>query len=255
MLLVFDVGNTNIVIGVFDGAELTGSWRVSTGVERTEDEMCLLLRGLLDGAGLASVTFANMVISSVVPAVTASLTGGVRKALGMEPMLVTNRLRLGIKLDKGAGGEVGADRLVNCVAALKLYGGPAIVIDYGTASKYDVIAADGTFVTGITSPGIGICAEALFSRAALLGRVPLELPPSMIVQNTIESVQAGILGGVIGETEYFVRRLKKETGWADMKVVATGGYVPILAAATDVFDVVNANLTLEGLRLIDEMNR
>ena len=255
MLLVFDVGNTNIVVGVFDGAALVDSWRMSTGVERTKDEMGLLLRSLLDNAGLIGTAFDGAIVSSVVPAVTQALEGGIRRATGITPMIVSNKLRLDIGLEHGAGGEVGADRLVNCVAALKMYGGPAIVIDYGTASKYDVVAADGAFVTGITSPGIGICAEALFSRAALLGRVPLTLPESMLVQNTIESVQMGILGGRIGETEYIVRRLKAELGQPDMKVIATGGYVSTLAAGTDVFDVVNENLTLEGLRLIFDMNR
>jgi len=255
MLLVFDVGNTNIVAAVFEGERLVDSWRMSTGVERTKDEMGLLLRSLIENAGLSITAFEGVIVSSVVPVVTQALEGGIRRALGFSPMIVTNKLRLDIGLAHGVGDEVGADRLVNCVATLKLYGGPAIVIDYGTASKYDVVAEDGTFVTGITSPGIGICAEALFARAALLGRVPLTLPESSLVQNTIESVQMGILGGRIGETAYFVERLKKETGWTDMKVVATGGYVSTLAGGTDIFDVVNENLTLEGLRLIFDMNR
>jgi len=255
MLLVFDVGNTNIVVGVYDGAALTHSWRLSTGVERTRDEMGLLLRSLLDNADLLHAAFEGAIISSVVPAVTQALEGGVRRAIGITPMLVSNQLKLGIGLDKGAGNEVGADRLVNCVAALKLYGGPVIVVDYGTASKYDVIAADGTFVTGITAPGIGIVSDALFSRAALLGRVPLTLPDSTLVQNTVESVQMGILGGRVGETEYFIHRLRAETGWADMKVIATGGFVTTLAAGTDIFDVVNENLTLEGLRILFDMNK
>ena len=253
--MVFDVGNTNIVIGAYDKENLVHSWRMSTALERTEDEMGLVLRSLLENAGLFADGFGGAILSSVVPAVTLVLAGAIRKALHVEPLIASNKLRLDLGLAHASSGEIGIDRLVTCVAAHKLYGGPAIVIDYGTASKYDVIDENGAFVTGITAPGIGICADALFSRAALLGCVPLELPASTMVQNTIESLQMGILGGRVGETEYFVRRLRQDTGWANMKVIATGGFVSVLAAGTDVFDVVNPNLTLEGLRLIYEMNR
>jgi type III pantothenate kinase len=252
MLLVIDVGNTNIVLGLYDGPVLLRWWRMGTRQNQTSDEMGVMMNSWLTLAGFGVADLKSVIISSVVPDIMYSLTNAIRKYFDISPLIVNRDMELGIDLRLGSR-ELGADRIVNCVAAFSKFGGPVIIIDYGTATTYDLVAHDGEFLTGITAPGIKISADALFERAALLGKVELILPPSVMVSTTAESVQAGILYGAIGETEYIVSRLKEACGGAGC-VVATGGLAHTVSRGTDVFDHIVPGLTLEGLRLIYEMN-
>ena len=254
MLLVIDVGNTNITLGVCRGEVIETQWRLTTRSNRTVDETGMQLIWLLENRGYKAEDVKGVVVSSVVPKLMYSLTRAVQKYLNLEPLVVNQELSLGLKLLLPATKELGADRLVSAAAAYKLYGGPIIVIDYGTATTYDVIAEDGEFLTGITAPGIKISADALFDKAALLGEIELALPPNIVAKNTVESLQSGILYGSIGETEYIVSRLKRELSLPQAKVVATGGLCRVIALGTDVFDYVEPGLVLDGLRLIYYMN-
>ena len=256
MIIVADIGNTNIVLGAYKGPELLNSWRMATRINRTADETGVFICSVLEKSGYAPEDVENCIISSVVPDITYSLTHAFQKYFNIDPMVVHYKMKMDIRLGSQENPrEVGADRIVNCQAAYKLYGGPIIVIDYGTATTYDVVDAEGNFLTGITAPGIKICAEALFDRTALLNKVELAMPPSMLVENTTESIQAGIVFGRIGETEYIVARLKKELGIPNAKVAGTGGLARIISQGTDIFNVINPNLTLEGLRWLYEMNK
>jgi len=255
MLLVVDVGNTNIVFGLYEGAELLRSWRMGTRQNHTSDEMGIFVHSWLSLQGVSSKDLQSIIISSVVPDIMYSLTNAIRKYFDIVPKIVSKDMELGIDLTSMGRRELGADRIVNCVAAYKSFGGPVIIIDYGTATTYDAVDATGRVITAITAPGIKISADALFGRAALLGKVELTLPPSFVVKNTTESVQAGILYGAIGETEYIVRRLRETMDAPNAKVVATGGLAHTIAHGSDVFDHIVPSLTLDGLRLIYEMNK
>ncbi|MCL2415617.1 MAG: type III pantothenate kinase [Defluviitaleaceae bacterium] len=254
MLLVVDVGNTNIVLGLYNNSKLMKSWRMSTSESRTSDEMGMFLYSLFQHGNIPVEGLKNVIISSVVPNIMYSLVNGIRKYFNILPMIVNKNMKLGISLNRVGKRELGADRIVNCVAAYAIFGGPIIIIDYGTATTYDAVCAKGEFITGITAPGIKISADALFSRAALLGKVELNFPKSILVENTTESVQAGILYGRIGETEYIVKKLQEEMG-CNTKVVATGGLARTISTGSKIFDHIKPDLTLEGLRLIYEMNK
>ncbi|MDR2168153.1 MAG: type III pantothenate kinase [Clostridiales bacterium] len=254
MLLVVDVGNTNIVMGLYSGSVLLRSWRMGTRQNQTSDEMGVLLNSWLALSGAKGGELKSVIISSVVPDIMYSLTNAIRKYFEISPMIVNRDMNLGIDLNIH-NRELGADRIVNCVAAYSKFGGPVIIIDYGTATTYDAMSKNGEFVTGITAPGIKISADALFSRAALLGKVELILPPSIVVKSTTESVQAGILYGAIGQTEYIVNLLKQALGEDEVVVVATGGLANTVANGSEIFDHIVPGLTLEGLRLIHDMNK
>ena len=253
MLLVVDVGNSNTVFGLYEGDLLLGKWRMSAG-EKTSDEMGLFICSIFAHNNIDKSKLKSIIISSVVPSIMFSLTNGILKYFNIEPKIVNSDMRLGNIFKNMKTKELGADRIVNCVAAYQLYGGPAIVIDYGTATTYDAMDADGGFLTGITAPGIKISSEALFSKAALLGKVELTLPDTVFIKNTTESVQAGILFGAIGETEYIVNRIKREMNEPNAKVIATGGLVHTILSGTNIFDDIAPSLTLDGLRMIYEMN-
>jgi len=256
MLLVIDVGNTNITLGVFRGGSLAAQWRLTTGRSKTIDELGMNLTRLLEVESLQVGDLTDVIVSSVVPNLNYALTRAVQHYLKREPMMVSQALNTGLKLILPGTRELGADRLVTAAAAYKIYGGPVIVIDYGTASKYDVISAEGEFVTGVTAPGIRISAEALFERAALLGEIELALPKSIVAKNTVESLQCGILYGCIGQTEYIVSRLKRELNIPKAVVVATGGLSRVIASGMEgIIDHIVPSLTLEGMRIIYEMNR
>jgi type III pantothenate kinase len=254
MLLVVDVGNTNIVLGLYDGADLLRSWRMGTRNNATSDEMGIFICSWLSLMNVSAKDLKSVIISSVVPDIMYSLTNAVRKYFDIVPKIVNKDMNLGICLKQAASRELGADRIVNCVAAFTLFGGPVIIIDYGTATTYDAVSAVGEFITGITAPGIKISADALFSKAALLGKVELNLPPSFIVGSTTESVQAGILFGAIGQTQYMVNGLRQALGAEDALVVATGGLAHTVARGCGIFNHVVPHLTLEGLRIIYERN-
>jgi len=241
------------VLGLYNGSSLLRSWRMGTRQNQTSDEMGAMMRSWLTHEGAGKGVLKNAIISSVVPDIMYSLTNAIRRYFEIEPMIVNRDMKLGVKLDTGSR-ELGADRIVNCVAAYEKFGGPVIIIDYGTATTYDAMAACGRFVTGITAPGIKISADALFNRAALLGKVELVLPSSIIVTSTTESVQAGILYGAIGQTRHIIKLIKQALGEDDVTVVATGGLAHTLAVDDDLFDHIEPSLTLEGLRLLHEMN-
>lgn len=250
MLLVVDVGNTNITLGVFDGESLVTCFRLTTAISRTSDEYGILLCDLLEHRGMAVSDIDAVIVSSVVPAVMYSFNNGVRKYLKRNPFEVKPGTKTGIRIATGNPYEIGADRIVDAVGAYETYGGPVIVIDFGTATTYDVILEDGTFTAGITAPGIRTSARALWEGTAKLPEIEIKKPDSILAKETISSMQAGLVYGCIGQTEYIIQRIKEETGLPDIKTVATGGLGKIIAEATEMIDIYDPNLTLNGLRLI-----
>lgn len=250
MLLVVDVGNTNITLGIFKEEQLVASFRLMTGTPRTSDEYGLLLCDLIEHRGMNISDIDAVIVSSVVPAIMYSFNNGVKKYLNLNPFEVKPGTKTGIKITTGNPYEIGADRIVDAVGAYEQYGGPVIVIDFGTATTYDVILADGSFTAGITAPGIRTSAKALWEGTAKLPEIEIKKPDSILAKETISSMQAGLVYGCIGQTEYIIRKIKEETGLPDMKAVATGGLGKIIADATDMIDVYDPNLTLNGLRFI-----
>ena len=255
MILVIDVGNTNTVLGVYDGDELIANWRMTTEKSKTADELGIFLNSLFEYERINVDKLDDVIISSVVPDVMYSLTHGIRKYFGIDPMIVSMGMKTGINIRMQNPKELGSDRIVNIVAAYATYGGPAIVIDYGTVNTYDVINEKGEFITGITAPGIRICADALYQRAAQLPKFEIKNPGTVIAKNTTESMQVGIALGHVGETLYFIDRIKKELNCPDMKVIATGGLARVIDDDGSIFDVLDPLLTLKGLKILYEKNK
>lgn len=254
MLLAIDVGNTNLTIGVFNGRRRLHQWRAATKRSRTADEYTVLLSRFLRVAGLSPEQISGCVISSVVPPVTAECVLMSRRFLRTEPLVVEPGVHTGMRICYDNPAQLGADRVVDAVGARERYGVPVIVIDFGTATTFNVVDGDGNYRGGAIAPGIAVAVEALASAAAQLPRIPLAFPPQVTATNTIEAMQSGILFGYLGLIEGMVRRLKDEWG-AEATVVATGGLADIIAGHTDAIDVVDQDLTLEGLRVIWELNR
>ncbi len=255
MLLTIDVGNTNITFGVYDGTKARASFRMMSKVERTSDEYGMNICTLLEDNGIDRKNITGAIIASVVPAVMYSLTSAVIKYLDCEPMIVGPGLKTGIKIATPNPREIGADRIVDAVGAFEKYGGPVLVMDFGTATTYDLINGEGEFVAGITAPGIKMSAKALWEDTAKLPEIEIAKPKSILAQDTISSMQAGLVYGQIGQTEYIIEQVRKESGYDDMKVIATGGLGGIIYKETDKIDVYDKELTLEGLRLIYEKNK
>ncbi len=255
MLLTIDVGNTNITAGVFEGETLRASFRIVTKNMRTSDEYGILMMDLAEHNGIRAEDVHTAIISSVVPDVMHSLNGAMIKYFGITPLIVEPGIKTGIRIVTGNPGQIGADRIVDAVGALELYGGPVIAIDFGTATTYDLIDEDGAFLTGITSPGIRISAKALWQDTAKLPEIEIRKPESIMAKDTIESMQAGLVYGQIGQTEYIIRCLKKESGLSGIKVVATGGLGRLISDSTDEIDVYDPTLTLQGMRLIYAKNQ
>lgn len=255
MLLVMDVGNTNITLGVFCGEKLEVTFRMTTKIPRTSDEYGIIVTDLLRLNQVEVADIQAVVISSVVPNVMHSLTSAILKYIKVTPIIVAPGVRTGIRVATEDPRSTGADRIVDAVGAYELYGGPVIVIDYGTATTYDLVDADGAFVAGVTAPGIRTSAQALWKDAAKLPEIEIVKPKTILAQETISSMQAGIVFGQIGQTEYIVKHIKDEASYDNIKVVATGGLGKIIASETDCIDVYDPNLTLQGMRFIYEKQR
>lgn len=258
MILLVDVGNTNIVMGIYENEKYLASWRISTDTKKTSDEYSIQVIQLFTQNGLNPKDIKGIIISSVVPNIMHSLENMVRKSFEIEPIVVGPGIKTGINIKYDNPKEVGADRIVNAVAAHEIYDKDLIIIDFGTATTYCAVTKEGNYLGGCISPGIKIASDALFERAAKLPRVELEVPKSIICKNTITSMQAGILYGYIGQVEYIVRKTKEEMENMGMKnplVIATGGLANTIARETKVIDEVNGDLTLEGLRIIYEKNK
>lgn len=255
MLLVIDVGNTNITMGVFEEVNLLASFRITTQIARTSDEYGILIYELLAIKNINKEQINSVTVASVVPKLMHSLASGVIKYLGITPLIVGAGTKTGIKITTANPKEIGADRVVDAVAAYEIYGGPVLVIDFGTAITYDLITADGSFVAGVTSPGLRISANALWNETAKLPEVEIAMPDTILAKDTVTSMQAGLVFGCIGQTEYIVRRMLQESGISDCRVVATGGLGKIIAGATNVIEVYDPNLTLKGLKIISDKNK
>lgn len=255
MLLVIDVGNTNITLGVFDEDAIVANYRITTKVSRTSDEYGLLLVELLRARGIQKEQIEDVIIASVVPNIMYSFQNGIVKYLDKTPMIVGAGIKTGIRIQTANPTEIGADRIVDLVAAYELYGGPVLVIDFGTATTYDLITEDGCFTAGITSPGIRISANALWKDTAKLPEIEIKKPASILAKETVSSMQAGLVYGYIGQTEYIIRKVKEEAKLNNMKVVATGGLGKIIADETKMIDIYDPTLTLKGLKLIYKKNR
>ncbi|AGK99898.1 type III pantothenate kinase [Desulfoscipio gibsoniae] len=253
MILVFDVGNTNIVLGVFRGQELVENWRLSTARHRTADEYGMLLRDLFETTTVSMDDIKATLLSSVVPPINPTLEETCQKYFGLTPYIVGPGTKTGMPIKYENPREVGADRIVNAVAGYEQYGGPLIIVDFGTATTFCVISAKGEYLGGAIAPGIGISTEALFARAAKLPRVELVKPPSIIGKNTVNSMQSGIVYGFVGQVNEIVRRIKHEISGNPL-VVATGGLAELIAGETPAIDRVDKYLTLNGLRIIYERN-
>jgi type III pantothenate kinase len=258
MLLAIDIGNTNIVLGVFEGRVIARSWRLATMRERTADEMGLLVCSLLERAGLASAAVDGIVMASVVPPLTASVIDMCDRYLGMRPLNLEPGVNTGMPVLYDNPAEVGADRIVNSVAAYESYGRsrgvPLIVVDFGTATTFDAVSTAGEYLGGVICPGIQISADALFQRAARLPRIEVRKPAHVIGKTTVSSMQAGLFFGYVGMVEGLVARMRAELG-AGAFCLATGGLADVIAPETDVVDAVDRDLTLTGLRLVWERNQ
>ena len=251
MLLAIDVGNTNITIGLIDGKKILHEFRLTTGIPRTSDEFGGTIVEQILHQGVSVEDVRDVIISSVVPKVNYSLNSGIYKYLNRDPIFIGKETKSGIRIALPNPLEVGADRVVDAAGAYYSYGGPVIVIDFGTATTYDLVTEDGAFIAGVTAPGLRISAKALWTDAAKLPEIEIEKPDSILAKSTIPSMQAGLVYSCIGATEYIIENFKTESG-LDAKVVATGGLGRIIADATDKIDVYDRDLTLQGLRIIYE---
>lgn len=254
MLLAIDIGNTNVTLGVYEGERLAAHWRVATVHERMPDEYGLILLGLFEHSGLHISQIAGVAIASVVPAVTSTFRELCRDYLEHDPLVIDAGVKTGVRVRVDNPREVGADRVVNCAAVHHKYGGPACVVDFGTATTFDAVSQEGDYLGGAIAPGIGIAAEALFARGSRLYRVDIVAPPRVIGTSTMTALQSGIFFGYVGLVEGLVSRFRRELG-DDMRVIATGGLAEAVARETQVVQHIDPWLTLDGLRVIWGMNR
>jgi type III pantothenate kinase len=254
MLLTIDIGNTNLTLGLYEGDKLGAHWRLATDHNRMPDEYGLQFLGLLQNAGKTLKDISGVSLASVVPPLTGRVIQACHEYLKQEPLVVDTGVKTGIKILYEDPRAVGADRVCDAVAVMKLYGGPACVVDFGTATTFNAVTKDGEYLGGAITAGINLAAEALYTRAAKLPRIDLQVPPSVIGRNTVHAMQSGLLFGYVSMVEGMVTRFRSELG-SDMKVVATGGLAEVVAKETKAIDVIAPWLTLDGLRLIWELNR
>jgi len=252
-LLAVDVGNTNTVLGLYEGAALERSWRLTTRRDATSDEIALSVRGLLAEAGRAAAR-PEVIVASVVPSLRFPLRQAFRQLFGAEPLFVEPGVKTGMPILYDVPQEVGADRIVNAVAAHAQFGGPCIVVDFGTATTFDVVTARGEYLGGVIVPGISISAEALFEKAARLWRVEIRKPERVIGKSTAASIQSGLYFGYLSLVDGVIARIEKELG-ARARVIATGGLAELFGGGSERIEQIDPLLTLTGLRLIHERNR
>lgn len=250
MLLTIDAGNTNITCGVFDGDALAATFRLTTKMPRTSDEYGMILGNLLEQNSIQTADIGDAIICSVVPNIMHSLEGALIKYFHITPIIVEAGIKTGIRIVTPNPQQIGADRIVDAVGAYEIYGGPVLVIDFGTATTYDFVDEGGSFLGGITAPGIRISARALWEDAAKLPEIEIKKPAAILGKDTITSMQSGLVYGQIGQTEYIIRKVKEEVGLENVKTVVTGGLGRIIANETDAIDVYDPNLTLKGIQLV-----
>ena len=254
MLLTIDIGNTNLTLGLYEGDKLGAHWRLATDHNRMPDEYGLQFLGLLQNAGKTLKDIEGISLASVVPPLTGRVIQACHEYLKQEPLVVDAGVKTGIRIRYEDPKAVGADRVCDAVAVMKLYGGPACVVDFGTATTFNAVTRDGEYLGGAITAGINLAAEALYTRAAKLPHIDLQVPPSVIGRNTTHAMQSGLLFGYVSMVEGMVARFRAELG-DDMKVIATGGLAEVVAKETRVIDIIAPWLTLEGLRLIWDLNR
>ena len=255
MLLTIDVGNTNITLGVFENESLSGTFRMTTKQPRTSDEYGFTICGILEHRDIGPQDIHAVIVAAVVPDIMHPLTNGIIKYLKVNPLVVSAGIKTGIRIVTENPKEIGPDRIVDAVAGYELYGGPVIVVDFGTATTYDLIGPGGTFEAGITAPGIETAGRSLWGGAAMLPAIEIKKPATILAKETITSMQAGLVYGAIGQTEYIIKKMKEESGYREAMVVATGGLGKIIARETDCINEYKPDLTLDGLRLIYNKNR
>ncbi|NMA94770.1 MAG: type III pantothenate kinase [Clostridiales bacterium] len=254
MILVIDIGNTDMVLGVYDEDRLLADWRLATDHHRSGDEFGVLILSLLKHRDIPHCKINSVIISSVVPSLMLALQTLSERYFNVQPLIVGPGMKTGMNIKYDNPKEVGADRIVNAIAGYDLYGGPLIIIDFGTATTFCAISESGDYLGGCIAPGIKISTDALFDRAAKLPRVELLRPASIIAKNTVNSIQAGIVYGYIGQIDYIVKRMKEEFAHEHIKVVATGGLANLIVGESDIVDIIDPLLTLKGLRIIHERN-
>ena len=254
MLLVFDIGNSNIVMGTYEGKKLLRHWRISTDRQKTGDEYGMLINSLFAYQNIRMEQVEAIIISSVVPPLMVPMIKMCERYFHIHPLVVGPGIKTGFRISYENPREIGADRIVNVAGAFEQYGGPLIVIDIGTATTFDVVAPNGDFLGGVIAPGLSSSADALFQRAAKLPRIELVTPKRIISRNTVSGMQAGIIYGYVGQIDEIVRRMKKEMGYDEIKVVATGGYARMVSRESKTIDKIDHFLTLTGLRVLYERN-
>jgi len=253
MLLAIDLGNSNITFGVWKNDNLMGPWRVKTKPLQTSDQYGLFITEILKRNCLEDIN--GVIISSVVPNVMHSFVNSIRKYLFIDPLIVGPGIKTGISIRTENPKEVGADRIVNSVAASILYDLPAIVIDFGTATSFDIISSNSEFIGAVTAPGMQVSANAMYESAAQLPNVQISVPSTIVGKNTIQSMQAGIVFGQLGSIEFIVKKICKSLGWDKVTIIATGGLGRLIAQESEIINVYDVNLTLRGLKLIFEKNK
>ena len=254
MLLCIDIGNTNIVMGLYDADDLVAHWRISSDHHKMPDEYGMVLMDLLAYRDVSAQEIDGVALASVVPPLSDIFREMLDRYLKLSPLIVGSGVKTGVAIRYENPREVGADRVVNAAAAYRLYGGPACIVDFGTGTTFDALSANGEYLGGAIAPGVYVAAEALFQRTAKLPRIDLKRPPKAIGKNTVDAMRSGILFGYIGLVEGMVARFRQELG-DDMRVIATGGLAQVIAKETDIIEFVDPWLTLKGLRIIYDLNR
>lgn len=249
MLVAVDIGNTNITLAVFDGEDIKGSYRLTTKMTRTSDEYGFMLLSFLNASNIQVSDIEDVIVSTVVPKIMHSFNNAIYKYLKKTPITVGPGIKTGISIQTENPAGVGADRIVDAAGAYYIYGGPCLVIDFGTATTFDYINEKGEFLYGVTAPGLEITSQALSNMAAQLPEIAIKKPDTILAKNTIQSMQAGVVYGYIGLTEYIIRQMKKEIG-VPMHVIATGGLGRLISKETEEIEVYDADLTFKGLKLI-----